>query len=75
VNLPANINAKYRDGIRKNQQNLVTAWNIYYTLQHLLKGEEYKEKYMSLLSDLSFQKTCKDAKIPKYPPETCACVF
>lgn len=67
MSLPKDINAKYRDAIRRNQQTLVTPFNIYHTMEHLLNGEDYDLKNMSLLSNLSFQKTCVDAKIPIEP--------
>ena len=67
MSLPKDINVKYRDAVRRNQQNLVTPFNVYYTMEHLLLGEGYALKNMSLLSNLSFQKTCVDAKIPIEP--------
>ena len=67
MSLPKGANAKYRDAVRRNQQNLVTPFNVYYTMEHFLLGDDYDLKNMSLLSDLSFQKCCVDAKIPVYP--------
>lgn len=61
--VPEQMNQQYRDSIRFNQQNLVTAYNIYHFMMHVVIGEEYSDKKLGLMGDLSFQTNCSSANM------------
>jgi len=58
VSLPPTINDKYGLQMGLNQQKLVTAFNIHHFMMHLLRGDSYMSKNMSLLADLDSQTSC-----------------
>ena len=58
VAAPEQLNSQFRDSIRLNQQNLITAHNFYHFLMHLAVGESYPDRDLGLLGDLSFQSNC-----------------
>jgi hypothetical protein len=64
--VPEAMNSKYRNNIRLNQQNLITAYNFYHLLMHTAIGEAYPDKKLGLLADLSFQVNCSTAKVLLY---------
>ena len=39
--VPSKMNIKYRDSIRLNQQNLLTAYNFYHFMKHVAIGDSY----------------------------------
>jgi hypothetical protein len=71
--VPEAMNGKFREGIRLNQQNLITAYNVYHLLMHVAIGESYPSRKLGLLADLSFQVDCAAAKVPLNEEETCNC--
>ncbi len=42
IYLPRKMNKIYRDKIRKNQQNVISMYNVHHFLRHLVEGEGYK---------------------------------
>lgn len=73
--VPEQMNQQYRDSIRLNQQTLVTAYNVYHFLMHVAIGEEYRNKGLGLMGDLSFQTNCSSANMymPNYQKDICYC--
>ena len=69
------MNRQNRDGIRLNQQNLITAYNAYHFLRHVAVGQAYNNKNKGLMGDLSFQTDCSKANIfpPRGAKRVCYC--
>ena len=47
--VPDKRNASYEEEygeVLKNQQNLITSFDIYYTIRHIILGKEYKKKLL-----------------------------
>ncbi len=57
------MNKIYRDKIRKNQQNVISMFNMHHFLRHLVEGEGYKLKKFGFFEDLSSQKQCNDVLV------------
>ena len=57
------MNAKYRNNVRFNQQNLVTAFNVYHSMMHVAIGDSYPNRTLGLFADLAFQTNCSNAYI------------
>lgn len=60
VYLPEKMNRVYRERIRKNQQSLITTYNLHEFMRHIAEGEDYLNKNLGLFGDLSQQKQCAD---------------
>jgi hypothetical protein len=63
VDLPPDMNDHYRDKIRFNQQYVVTSKNVHHYLKHIVMGDKYRYKKMSLLSDLTDNNSCRSVDI------------
>lgn len=63
VRLPEKMNKKYRDSIRMNQQYVVTSNNIHHFLKHIVEGEHYEGRALSLLGDLTGNDSCSKLEI------------
>lgn len=77
VKVPEKINKLYRDKIRMNQQTLVSAFNVYHFLMHLVVGEEYQYKQKGLFGNFSQQKDCASARVPlldQHSQQNCICL-
>lgn len=72
--VPDALNAQYRNNIRFNQQNLITAYNIYHSMMHIAVGESYPNRTLGLFADLAFQTNCSAAYIPTDEEDTCNCL-